>query len=290
MKNQQNIQKNLSHVLKTNEDDICNVWLRRLLENWSESSLLLKRIHLQSILLPGFRDFISSNQNSTYLTNALMSLTNEFRDFLLKNDEQNVKSLFKQIQTAIYYFQDAIDSILKIQNIPPHWIFALDSLIRQTVHTAVNHLLQHFKIDFNLDDVDTITPESNLTAVIFNRQSSCMTNMDGSISHTSFDEEHLFSKQIKEHFRNEVKTLIQENQKTVKVLSDTIFEYLSEQNQFFKNLCDQIVGAKQGFVNNEKTFDEQSHLVNHKTKNPDQRMIEFLQKQSINQSTIDEVK
>lgn len=280
IKNSQNIQRNLAQVLKNNEEDICNVWLRRLLENWPEATLMLKHRHLKNFLLPGFRDFISSSQNILFLSNALNLLAKEFEEIIQSQSSganganvangpvaETVKAaaaattngektapnedkkfqLAKQIQTAIYYFQDAIDSILKIQNIPPHWIFALDSLIRAAVQSALNLLYQNFKHLFKVDDIDSVNTETNLTGTLFNRQNSCMTNFESSISHPSFEEEILFSRQIKEQFKTELKQLIQENQKTVKTLSETFAEYLQEQNTLFRHLCEQVSHAKMDF-------------------------------------------
>lgn len=294
IKNSQNIQKNLAQVIKNNEDEICNVWLRRLLENWSETTLLLKEKHLKSILLPGLRDFISSSQNILFLSNALNLLAKEFEEYIQANNEQSnteaQKLLAKQIQTAIYYFQDAIDSILKIQNIPPHWIFALDSLIRSTVQQAVNLLFQNFKHLFNIDDIDSVNTDTNITGTIYNRQNSCMT----SISHPSFEEEILLSRQIKEHFKTELKQLIQENQKTVKTLSDTFAEYLQEQNQLFRHLCEQVSSAKTLLTNNNSVSYNQTCVVSSmrgddSPKIGDVPMISFLHNENICQSTIDTV-
>lgn len=313
IKNSQNIQRNLAQVLKNNEEGICDIWLRRLLENWSEPTLMIKHRHLKSFLLPGFRDFISSNQNILFLSNALNQLAKEFEEIIQSPSvtagtaektttsapSEDKRLLAKQIQTAIYYFQDAIDSILKIQNIPPHWIFALDSLIRSTVQSALNLLFQNFKHLFNIDDIESVNTETNLTGTLFNRQNSCMTNFESSISHPSFEEEILFSRQIKEQFKTELKQLIQENQKTVKTLSDTFVEYLQEQNQLFKHLCEQVSHAKTLFSNatqlehnSEHSCQSSSSIADHQEqpKFGDPQMVAFLHSGNLCEATISTVR
>ncbi|KAI2810389.1 hypothetical protein BLOT_001550 [Blomia tropicalis] len=294
IKNSQNIEKNLAQVIKNNEEEICNVWLRRLLENWPETTLMLKHCHLKNILLPGLRDFISTNQNLLYLSNALNLLAKEFDELINLNSnesgnemqtqqQQNFvgntdgrRLLVKQIQTAIYYFQDAIDSILKIQNIPPHWIFALDSSIRTTVQTGVNLLYQNFKTLFNIDDIDSVNTETNLSGTLYNRQNSCLTNMNG--SQQSLEDDIMIGRQMKD----QLKQLIQENQKTVTMLSDTFAEYLKEQNQMFRNLFEQVTNAKSSIQ-----MEHQLHQHPHQPKQEDSDMIKFLRAENISQQTID---
>lgn len=294
IKNSQNIEKNLAQVIKNNEEEICNVWLRRLLENWPETTLMLKHCHLKNILLPGLRDFISTNQNLLYLSNALNLLAKEFDELINLNSnesgnemqtqqQQNFvgntdgrRLLVKQIQTAIYYFQDAIDSILKIQNIPPHWIFALDSSIRTTVQTGVNLLYQNFKTLFNIDDIDSVNTETNLSGTLYNRQNSCLTNMNG--SQQSLEDDIMIGRQMKD----QLKQLIQENQKTVTMLSDTFAEYLKEQNQMFRNLFEQVTNAKSSIQ-----VEHQLHQHPHQPKQEDSDMIKFLRAENISQQTID---
>lgn len=286
IKNSQNtLVKHLVQVMNTKQSEICIVWRRRLLETWS-SSIMIKQEHLQNILLPGFRDYISSTQNVFYVQNALTLLKNEFEEYLGNNNDVQ-KLLSKQIQTSIYYFQDALDSILKMQNIPPHWIFALDSLIRNTVQTALNLMYHQFKGVFTFDDIDSMNTESNLSGTIYNRQSSCLTNLDG--SNPSFDEEFLYNYQSKEQFKT-VKQLIQENQKTVNALTEMITEYIQEQNEFFKVVLDKISHSKRSRTMSETSLGNTSNNSNPNCKIVDEKLVDFLKNHEISQTTIEKVR
>lgn len=293
------IQRSLTQVLKTSEHDICKIWLRRLLENWQSPILFVKLEHLQNILLPGFRDYISSTQNCLFLSNALNKLVEEFAEYLKKDDEDGKskapthsidtqKLLSKQVHNAIYYFQDAIDSILKIQNIPPHWIFALDSLIRSTVQTTLNLMYHHFNHVFLIEGIDSANTDSSAgitTTLQFNRQNSTFTNMES--SHT-FDEDIVCNVPLREQFRMEMRQIIQENQKTVNALTEVFTEYVQEQNKFFKTLFDKVNSAKIN-LSQESNHNNNAHDTSTEDKSVDQEMVNFLKVNHLSQTTIETV-
>uniref|UniRef100_A0A8C9SLD1 mitogen-activated protein kinase kinase kinase n=1 Tax=Scleropages formosus TaxID=113540 RepID=A0A8C9SLD1_SCLFO len=48
---------------------------------------------------------------------------------------------FSSLQTVLFNFQDAVKKVLKWQQVKPHWMFALDNLLRQAVQDAITVLL-----------------------------------------------------------------------------------------------------------------------------------------------------
>ncbi|XP_053289085.1 mitogen-activated protein kinase kinase kinase 5 isoform X1 [Pleuronectes platessa] len=50
------------------------------------------------------------------------------------------------LQAVLFSFQDAVKKVLKQQQVKPHWMFALDNLLRQAVQDAICVLLPELKI------------------------------------------------------------------------------------------------------------------------------------------------
>ncbi|MED6254095.1 hypothetical protein ATANTOWER_015557 [Ataeniobius toweri] len=60
------------------------------------------------------------------------------------------------LQAVLFNFQDAVKKVLKQQRVKPHWMFALDNLLRQAVQDAITVLLPELKLhlqsSFELED------------------------------------------------------------------------------------------------------------------------------------------
>ncbi|XP_047455739.1 mitogen-activated protein kinase kinase kinase 5 [Mugil cephalus] len=60
------------------------------------------------------------------------------------------------LQAVLFNFQDAVKRVLKQQQVKPHWMFALDNLLRQAVQEAITVLLPELKLQlqssFEMDD------------------------------------------------------------------------------------------------------------------------------------------
>uniref|UniRef100_A0A665TDC8 mitogen-activated protein kinase kinase kinase n=1 Tax=Echeneis naucrates TaxID=173247 RepID=A0A665TDC8_ECHNA len=50
------------------------------------------------------------------------------------------------LQVVLFSFQDAVKKVLKQQQVKPHWMFALDNLLRQAVQDAITVLLPEYTI------------------------------------------------------------------------------------------------------------------------------------------------
>ncbi|XP_053736714.1 mitogen-activated protein kinase kinase kinase 5 [Synchiropus splendidus] len=71
------------------------------------------------------------------LTNGLL----ELRVTLLKSAVS-----LNRLQAVLFSFQDAVKKVLKQQQVKPHWMFALDNLLRQAVQDAITILLPELKL------------------------------------------------------------------------------------------------------------------------------------------------
>ncbi|OTF69188.1 hypothetical protein BLA29_004829 [Euroglyphus maynei] len=202
---------------------------------------------------------------------------------------------------------DAIDSILKIQNIPPHWIFALDSLIRESVQEAQRllHLCYKNVFEIEMAGSEVAVPQSANSDM--NHQLIITTTAGGGGGGVSptisadnnllrHSQESLFNMQLikSDHFKQEIKHLLQENNKTVKLLSDTFTEYLTEQNEVLRHLCEKVRDQNRPtnfFIDlaHDTSVDGDIDTDDNDGKccNKDETLITMLEQENINRSTID---
>lgn len=121
--------KTLVQVLSSDSSAIIDEWMSELRKS-SRDPLILSEAHL-GLLLQGIKDFIPNNDKST-IDQSIATIKEE-----LEYDS----AVVPQLQSALLqHAQNAISSILKLHNIKPHWIFALDSLIRAAVQAAITVL------------------------------------------------------------------------------------------------------------------------------------------------------
>ncbi|KAG9276432.1 mitogen-activated protein kinase kinase kinase 5-like [Astyanax mexicanus] len=86
------------------------------------------------------------------LTNRLLKLRSS-----LHSDAVPLSSL----QAALFSFQDAVKKVLRQRQVKPHWMFALDNLLRQAVHDAITVLLPELKLQLQSSfEVEEGSPES----------------------------------------------------------------------------------------------------------------------------------
>ncbi|XP_060825450.1 mitogen-activated protein kinase kinase kinase 15 isoform X2 [Bombus pascuorum] len=117
----------LTRVLNQDEAKICEVWMRGICQ--AEGQTVLQMNHL-ILLMRALRDYIVE-QNQGVIVTAIRTLKEEL-DF----DSIAINHL----NLAIYLFQTAVNEVLRMHSIKPHWMFALDNLVRNAVQAAITVL------------------------------------------------------------------------------------------------------------------------------------------------------
>uniref|UniRef100_A0A7N4PS26 Mitogen-activated protein kinase kinase kinase 5 n=1 Tax=Sarcophilus harrisii TaxID=9305 RepID=A0A7N4PS26_SARHA len=110
----------LHRILTEDQDEVA----RNLMESLAQVKISSK--HHFEIL----REFVRSTDRKIIAT-TLSKLKLEL-DF----DSHGIS----QVQVVLFGFQDAVNKVLRNHNIKPHWMFALDSIIRKAVQTAITIL------------------------------------------------------------------------------------------------------------------------------------------------------
>ncbi|KAL0108005.1 hypothetical protein PUN28_014935 [Cardiocondyla obscurior] len=117
----------LTRVLNQDEAKICEVWMRGI--HQAEGQTVLQMSHLV-LLMRGLRDYIAE-QNQEVIVTAIRTLKEEL-DF--------DATAINHLHLAIYLFQTAVNEVLRMHSIKPHWMFALDNLVRNAVQAAITVL------------------------------------------------------------------------------------------------------------------------------------------------------
>uniref|UniRef100_A0A8D0CP38 mitogen-activated protein kinase kinase kinase n=1 Tax=Sander lucioperca TaxID=283035 RepID=A0A8D0CP38_SANLU len=117
----------LHHILTEDRDKVVANLLEALTQGPEEK---LKPQHI-SALVVSLADFVRMADRKI-IANTLSQLKLEL-DF-----DSTAISL---LQVVLFGFQDAVNKVLRNHNIKPHWMFALDNIIRKAVQTAITILV-----------------------------------------------------------------------------------------------------------------------------------------------------
>ncbi|KAM3602864.1 uncharacterized protein V6R79_012240 [Siganus canaliculatus] len=127
----------LHHILTEDREKV----VANLMEAFTQGSeeMKLKHQHI-STLVVSLADFVRMADRKI-IANTLSQLKLEL-DF--------DSTAISQLQVVLFGFQDAVNKVLRNHNIKPHWMFALDNIIRKAVQTAITILVPELRPHFSL--------------------------------------------------------------------------------------------------------------------------------------------
>uniref|UniRef100_A0A182W489 mitogen-activated protein kinase kinase kinase n=1 Tax=Anopheles minimus TaxID=112268 RepID=A0A182W489_9DIPT len=118
----------LDKVLCHDVTKICELWLTKI-EPDANQELAITLDHLE-MLLNGLRKYIAEQRTDT-LEQAIAQL----------KEQPNFNSIaIVQLHLALYAFQNTVITVLRSHNIKPHWMFALENLVKSAVHAGITIL------------------------------------------------------------------------------------------------------------------------------------------------------
>jgi mitogen-activated protein kinase kinase kinase 5 len=115
----------LGKILKDDKHRICKEWHSLLVKDVHD--FCLTEQHL-STLVEGMKGYIEGSKNSGPLQKAVQDLRND-----LDYDGAGLNHL----QLALYKVPEALNKVLRGHSIKPHWMFALEDLVRTAVQEAI---------------------------------------------------------------------------------------------------------------------------------------------------------
>ncbi|NXU03472.1 M3K5 kinase, partial [Buphagus erythrorhynchus] len=127
----------LHRILTEDQDQVVRNLMEALTQGAEEPKLKWEHI---TTLISSLREFVRSTDRKIIAT-TLSKLKLEL-DF----DSHGIS----QVQLVLFGFQDAVNKVLRNHNIKPHWMFALDSIIRKAVQTAITILVPELRPHFSL--------------------------------------------------------------------------------------------------------------------------------------------
>ncbi|XP_037699486.1 mitogen-activated protein kinase kinase kinase 5 isoform X2 [Choloepus didactylus] len=127
----------LHRILTEDQDKVVRNLMESLAQGAEEPKLKWEHI---TTLIASLREFVRSTDRKIIAT-TLSKLKLEL-DF----DSHGIN----QVQVVLFGFQDAVNKVLRNHNIKPHWMFALDSIIRKAVQTAITILVPELRPHFSL--------------------------------------------------------------------------------------------------------------------------------------------
>nr|XP_028579362.1 mitogen-activated protein kinase kinase kinase 5 isoform X4 [Podarcis muralis] len=137
----------LHRILTEDQDKVVRNLMEALAQGPEEPKLKWEHI---TTLVASLREFIRTTDRKI-IANTLSKLKLEL-DF----DSHGIS----QVQLVLFGFQDAVNKVLRTHNIKPHWMFALDSIIRKAVQTAITILVPELRTHFSLaSESDTADQE-----------------------------------------------------------------------------------------------------------------------------------
>ncbi|KAF5889125.1 mitogen-activated protein kinase kinase kinase 15 isoform X1, partial [Clarias magur] len=279
----------LYKVLNEDQDKVTS----NLLENHMQGSteeLKLSVDHIKQIICI-LRDFIRSPERRVMASTISK----------LKLDLDFDSTSINQIQLVLFGFQDSVNKVLRNHHIKPHWMFAMDNIIRRAVQAAVTILIPELQTHFGPasesegaekdgDDVDVeedgdfgavenVAPEdAGLT--------SGVSTLSSVISHDSQRPQHPLGVQLtrlKQETSRLLEELVQKEKEYQQVLRQTLQQRAHDLELF--RMKSQPAAMNNGVL----TLDTPSPSVFHMAAEleADKELMEWLKQQGADPETID---
>ena len=173
----------LVKLLEAERSRICDHWFETFLNDIpSGKETSLSKDHLFT-LFDGMRDFLP-DRNDVPIKEAITLLEEEF---------QYDGAKVNHVQQALLRFQDAVNPVLRSKHIQPHWMFALDTLVRSAVHACIAIVSPDIDIEphpqpFKSSPKKSSTVGTGTSGSSQDKDNSVSSTLDEPSNYTSYDQ------------------------------------------------------------------------------------------------------
>ncbi|XP_077976893.1 mitogen-activated protein kinase kinase kinase 15-like [Glandiceps talaboti] len=232
----------LYQVLSDDQEALIEAWYGRV-QRESRSPMKLEKKHFEQ-LLDTLRQYVNTQEKDA-LHRSLGDMKQEQN---LGPDEVN------ELQLVLYVFQDCVNEILRRHSVKPHWMFALDNIVRSTIQEAVAYLTPEIVPDYNDGPGHEDGPAANSSGV-----STLSSNKD-------HDRERFQDRKTKAALNSQIRELSQENTRLMqeyislqREYQDVLKLHIDEKRQLFQQFrqrtAEEIPKADSGYTTSEPMAD-----------------------------------
>ncbi|KAF4075620.1 hypothetical protein AMELA_G00220880 [Ameiurus melas] len=281
----------LYKVLNEDQDKVTS----NLLENHVQGSteeLKLSVDHIKQIICI-LRDFIRSPERRVMASTISK----------LKLDLDFDSTSINQIQLVLFGFQDSVNKVLRNHHIKPHWMFAMDNIIRRAVQAAVTILIPELQTHFgpasesegaekDADDVDVGEDGDFGTVENVAQEDTGLTSgvstLSSVISHDSQRPPHPLGAQLarlKQQTSRLLEELVQKEKEYQQVLRQTLQQRAHDLELF--RLKNQPAAMNNGVLSVESPSPSSSIFHIASQPEADKELSEWLKQQGADSETVD---
>ncbi|XP_056422598.1 mitogen-activated protein kinase kinase kinase 5 isoform X2 [Hyla sarda] len=274
----------LHRILTEDQDTVVKNLMKALGQGTEETKLKWEHI---TTLVTSLREFVRSTDRKI-IASTLSKLKLEL-DF----DSHAIS----QLQVVLFGFQDAVNKVLRNHNIKPHWMFALDSIIRKAVQIAITTLVPelrpHFSIASESDpaDQDDLEVEEDPNALTTQQASEVPSAVNEDNVHTSGVS--TLSSTVSHDSQNAQRSLNMQLGR-LKIESNRLLEELLQKEREFQALLRQAIEEKDQEIKRLQQRSQPinipgisvSHIRTPNTCSEDLELIYWLRQHQVDEDTI----
>jgi mitogen-activated protein kinase kinase kinase 5 len=271
----------LGKILKDDKHRICKEWHSLLVKDVHD--FCLTEQHLGT-LVEGMKGYIEGSKNSGPLQKAVQDLRND-----LDYDGAGLNHL----QLALYKVPEALNKVLRGHSIKPHWMFALEDLVRTAVQEAIVilspelgvHLGSVSSQDHQMQLQDHDHPDHQLPPQMVHM--NAMDDPGGSTSGVSTVSQRLGQGahgvvSSLGRLREENRHLLTDLMRAQESYQELLKQSLSEQRLHLQMLSNSLAASSLS----RETVQRQSGVVDQQ---PDPELVEWLEVLKLNQDSMDRI-